>query len=351
MSSAHTRILAGHLRTVPIATAATVRRCFSSVSIPEFTNPQAVSLLNRKLPVIRDFISPQNTHLLDVSLSPYLQTSVSTEHPQVSGEIAPGHYLVYFPPQNLESSLLFDGADAEQSPGDEWTRRMWAGGSVHFNEHKKLKIFDRGVLKERVASVEMKGQPGSKDEKMFVWFERKIWAEPLRGQNGEWLAEKEVETIEGQEAVIERRCLVFMKERTEKAQTPRIVKPPHPAEFYLQFTPTQHLLFRFSALTFNAHKIHFDTEFSRNGEGYPANLCHGPLSQVFLLELLRLNVIDKLGGKKRVKQFDYRNLAPMYVGEPYKICGRQQSENTYELWVETPAGGYSVKGVATLESA
>lgn len=84
----------------------------------------------------------------------------------------------------------------------------------------------------------------------------------------------------------------------------------------MSFMPTQHLLFRFSALTFNAHKIHFDPLFTQHKEKYPGLLCHGPMSLVLLLELLRVNVLDT--GKDRtwrVRQFDYRCLAPMYVDQ------------------------------------
>lgn len=80
--------------------------------------------------------------------------------------------------------------------------------------------------------------------------------------------------------------------------------------------PTQHLLFRFSALTFNAHKIHFDPLFTQHKEKYPGLLCHGPMSLVLLLELLRVNVLDTGNDRTwRVKQFDYRCLAPMYVDQ------------------------------------
>lgn len=143
---------------------------------------------------------------------------------------------------------------------------------------------------------------------------------------------------------------------------------PNPPDFSLTFTPTPTLLLRFSALTFNAHKIHFDPIFSAQVENYRAPLCHGPLSQVILLELLRLNLPPPQGpgGKKyRVRKFEYRNLAAMYVGEKYTICGRLKREHgevqfgeevgeevgeglVYELWAETPKGGLSVKATATV---
>lgn len=124
--------------------------------------------------------------------------------------------MVYFPPQFPESQLLSDGSDAEQAPGEEWTRRMWAGGSVHFHPTRKMRLMDHGVLKEKVTDVEMRGKEGSKDEKMFVWFERRMWAdkEPIVA-----------EVLEDNHAVVvEKRCLVFFKQPKDEKVVTRVVK-------------------------------------------------------------------------------------------------------------------------------
>ncbi|KAI5803137.1 hypothetical protein EDC01DRAFT_645966 [Geopyxis carbonaria] len=316
------------------------RRLYSTTT----TTPPPNPLLTRALPPIVDWLSPTPSHLLSLSLSPYLHTAHPRTLPAAPRELPPGHHTVYFPPSLPESLLLRDGSDAEQSPGHPWTRRMWAGGSVAFSPHHRLKLFDRAALAERVESIEMKGPPGGQDEKMFVTFERRMWSAP--GNEGE------LAMVAGEEAVVERRSLVFMKDRTAAPAVARVVKPPREPEFKHTFTPTQHLLFRFSALTFNAHKIHYDSMFSREQERYPGNLCHGPLALVLLLEMVRKEVLKATqgGARKRVKRFDYRCLAPMYVDEPYTIAGRRTAEDRVEVWAETPAGGYSVRGVVELEN-
>jgi hydroxyacyl-ACP dehydratase HTD2-like protein with hotdog domain len=198
---------------------------------------------------------------------------------------------------------------------------MWAGGSIAFS-NEPLSFFDEAVLRERVESVQVKG------DRLFVWFERNMFRVP--------------EGV-GEPAVAERRCLVFFPQGNHTPAT-QILRPRSEPDFCETFTPTGHLLMRFSALTFNAHRIHYDSVFSKEEEGYRNNLCHGPLAVVFLLGLLRRELPDK-----RVKSFEYKCLAPMYVDERYKIAGKERGDGKVELWAETPEGGLSVRGVAEVE--
>jgi hydroxyacyl-ACP dehydratase HTD2-like protein with hotdog domain len=122
---------------------------------------------------------------------------------------------------------------------------------------------------------------------------------------------------------------------------------PHAADFSVTLTPSQSLLFRFSALTFNAHAIHLDPQYCREVEGYRNLLVHGPLTLVLMLSVLR----SQLATGEKVKSFDYRNLAPLYANEDLKVCVRKDRtrENKYEVWVEGREGGYAVKGSAIIE--
>lgn len=342
------------------------------------TTPTPESLLGRRYRPLPDILSPTNAHLLTLSLAPYLTpTQPPPSSIRTSGELDPGFYLAYFPPLFLhERDVMPDGSDATQSPGPvgDWPRRMWAGGEVYIGKGGegggKLMIGEGAVCEESVVRVNRKG--GKSGEKVFVWFERKYFGGLVGEEGYTALEEGRLLADEGRKpAVREVRCLAFMKHKEvdgTKVTETKVVKFPNPPDFSLTFTPTPTLLLRFSALTFNAHKIHFDPIFSAQVENYRAPLCHGPLSQVILLELLRLNLPPPQGpgGKKyRVRKFEYRNLAAMYVGEKYTICGRLKREHgevqfgeevgeevgeglVYELWAETPKGGLSVKATATV---
>ena len=124
---------------------------------------------------------------------------------------------------------------------------------------------------------------------------------------------------------------------------------PYSPDFAVPIVPTQSLLFRFSALTFNAHAIHLDAQYACNVEGYRNLLVHGPLTLVLMLSALR----SQLKGGKMVTKFDYRNLAPLYADEELRVCvrkdpvrqGNSQMEK-YDVWIEGRGGGYAVKGSA-----
>lgn len=111
--------------------------------------------------------------------------------------------------------------------------------------------------------------------------------------------------------------------------------------------PTKSLLARFSALTFNAHGIHLDPQYAREVEGYRGLLVHGPLSLVLMLTVLQA----KIGPTRMVHNFEYRNLAPLYVDEEMTVCVKEsdkqlkKGERKYDVWIEGKEGGYAVKGV------
>lgn len=120
---------------------------------------------------------------------------------------------------------------------------------------------------------------------------------------------------------------------------------PRPPTYSHTFIPSPHLLFRFSALSYNAHKIHFDPVYTSN-EGHPGPLVHGPLMLVMMVEAASRHVA---ASGKRVTGIDYRNVKPVPVGREITVCGRVKEDgNEIEVWVELE-GGIAVKGTVTVE--
>lgn len=107
--------------------------------------------------------------------------------------------------------------------------------------------------------------------------------------------------------------------------------------------PTKSLLFRFSALTFNAHSIHLDQSYTRDQEGYRNLLVHGPLTLTLLLSVLQRQLKSL---NLQVIGIEYKNLAPLFVEEELTVCGKPKNDTTWDVWIEGPGGGLSVRGNA-----
>ena len=120
---------------------------------------------------------------------------------------------------------------------------------------------------------------------------------------------------------------------------------PTNATFRHSIMPTKALLFRFSALTFNAHSIHLDTSYTQSDEGFRKLLVHGPLTLTLLLSVLQCHL---KGLKLRITHLDYKNLAPLYVNEELTVCGKSKNGNTWDVWIEGPGGSLAVRGTAKM---
>ena len=254
---------------------------------------------------------------------------------------------------------------------------MWAGGAVHYNSENPLYLDNsRAVCVEGIRDVAVKGNPG--EEKVFVGIERRLATlttdeiKTLAGcsKDGGQIAELEdnirarlwmpSDSDFGPASVIERRNIVFMRERTvEEAKAAvaasrkpgKMLKPQHDPDFTHTLIPDAQLLFRFSALTFNAHSIHLDARYCQDVEGHRHLLVHGPLSFLLLVTLLQKQ-LAKDGGGERVTFVEYRNLAPLYAYEPLKLCGRRaEAPGKWDVWAETPSGGIAVKGTIKTRKA
>jgi 3-methylfumaryl-CoA hydratase len=103
-------------------------------------------------------------------------------------------------------------------------------------------------------------------------------------------------------------------------------------EEHLPTDPT--VLFRFSALTYNAHRIHYDRAYATDVEGYPGLVVHGPLQAIALAELCRRHLPDH-----RVSAFSFRALRPAFDGPPLRLRGRLTEDHRAEL-VAVDAGGH-----------
>lgn len=313
-------------------------------------------LLKRPLNLIEDYLSPTNSRLLSLTLSEFLPpasqaTPYGLEEKAYYQYLFPqGHHLVYFPTHTPLSQLLPDGTDVLHSPGAPFVRRMWAGGSVQFSTDPRCVFLGilgrarRATCVEGIRDVRVRGPPN--EEKIFVDIERQyrttgIYQPPRLLDVGQ-AKEKFRRSVPAD--ITEKRTLVFMRTEQAPREERRFVKSPGDPEFNMDLTPTPSLLFRFSALTFNAHQIHLSSQYASQVEGLRDMVVHGPLSLVLILSLLK----SQLGYKELVSSFSYRNLAPLYVNEMMKVCGKRSPDGTCLMWIEDSRGSLAVRGEATI---
>ena len=322
----------------------------------------------RKIAPIFDDLTPTPSYRLNTTLADFLPSTTAPPYLPPTTEASPlptAHHLIYFEPTKRGKDMLPDGTNPDQSPGEPFVRRMWAGSRVQYNQANPF-VLDgsRGVCAEFIRGVTLKGQPGQ--ERVFVTIERRqAKATPdeiarlgdaatldHRVRQRLW---RDNDSDFGPCSILETRSIVFMRarsreeaERDGKKAREKQLRPPHAPDWSCTVTPDAKLLFRFSALTFNAHAIHLDPEFCRDVEGHRALLFHGPLSYVFLVSLLQ----QRLGRETNevIKLVEYRNLAPLYCHEPVTFCARKMGERKWEIWAQTPEGGVAVKGTVTTET-
>lgn len=178
-------------------------------------------LTTRKLPLTYDYLHPQPSHLLNLTLCDLLPRQLTAYNAQRTlpsitnpSPLPTGHHLIYFPPQVTLSQLLPDGTDILHTPGGPFNRRLWAGGSVRFPSNAPLLDGSRAVCIESIRNVYVKGR--GCDEKVIVTIERRIGTAPedeISDQtwNSIWQAD---ESCPGQSSIIEKRDLIFMRNKT-----------------------------------------------------------------------------------------------------------------------------------------
>jgi 3-methylfumaryl-CoA hydratase len=198
-------------------------------------------------------------------------------------------------------------------------RRMWAGGELEFFE--PLRVGDEATRTSRISDLTMK--TGSTGVLCFVSVEHLI-------------------TTPRGTAIRERQDIVYRDIPT--AQPPASGKPAAPpplAQHRESHMADPVLLFRYSALTFNGHRIHYDHDYVTKVEGYPGLIFHGPMQAALLVEFAA-----KRHGRVAPKNFSYRGVQPLFEGSEFSVNANDTGAGM-ELWTANSAGQPTMKGTAT----
>ena len=240
--------------------------------------------------------------------------------PAAGDVIPPGWHWLYFLETTPASELAADGHAKRGGflPPVTLPRRMWAGGRLEFL--RPLRVGDALRRDSEIIAVEPKH--GKSGNLVFVTVRHTVLAA-------------------GATATIEEHDIVYREAALPGEPPSQGSLAPAQAEWRREVDAGPVMLFRFSALIFNAHRIHYDLDYVREEEHYPGLVVHGPLQAVLLLDLARRE------DPRPVKKLVYRAVRPIFHTERFTVNGKRDGGDKAELWIADAAGNLAMAATAS----
>ncbi len=225
--------------------------------------------------------------------------------PKIGDELPPTWTWIYFLPTPRQSLIGADGHPQKGGflPPVPLPRRMRAGGKVTYLS--SLKIGDSVRQVQTVKNIQIK--EGRVGILVFVAVFHEIF-------------------VSDELAVTEEMNLVYRDFPAPSEQLPPVIQSPQDPEWIREINPDLVMLFRYSALTMNTHRIHYDREYAINEENYQGLLVQAPLTVTLIMDLL-MNELPNA----HVEQINFRATRPLFDGKPIRIEGKRVDEGAL-LW-------------------
>jgi 3-methylfumaryl-CoA hydratase len=242
--------------------------------------------------------------------------------PRAGEPLPPGWQWLFFNPVARRSALGVDGHPRRGGflPPIELPRRMWAGSRIRYLAD--LPVEAQATRRSRILKIENKS--GKRGALSFVTVQHTI-------------------SCDGTACISEEQDIVYREVTPPGAVT--AAAPPQRYDGVPQwsrsFEADTTLLFRYSALTFNGHRIHYDQAYARDEEGYPGLVVHGPLTATLLQQFALEH-----GGGRPLARFDFRGVTPLFVGRAFQLEGQQGDDGTLAVWARGPDGELAMSATA-----
>ncbi len=263
--------------------------------------------------------------------TPIKALNATLDHPQVDvpegSVLHPLWHWLYFLPLHQQSEIGPDGHAKRGGflPPVPLPRRMWAGSQFEFRT--PIRVGDAVERRSTIDNVTTK--EGRTGKLVFVKVRHELRC------NGA-----------SDPALVEFHDIVYR----EAKQPTDVEPPPQKAEagaaWQRTIVPDDVLLFRYSALTFNGHRIHYDRKYVTEVEGYPGLIVHGPLIATLLMDLLR-----RQAPGAEVASFKFKAVRPTFDLHPFQVNGQPSEDGkSVRLWAQDHDGWLTMDAVATLRS-
>ncbi len=230
------------------------------------------------------------------------------------------HWLYFLPIYRLSAG----GPDGHAKRGDftppvPLPRRMWAGSRFEFRA--PLRVGDAITRVSRIDDVTIK--TGRAGPLVFV------------------TVRHEISSASGG-ALTEYHDIVYRGAPAPGDAPAAPLAAPETSEWRRDIVPDDILLFRYSALTFNSHRIHYDRRYVTQVEGYPGLVVHGPLIATLLIDLARRNT------NALIQSFSFRAMAPLFDTAPFAVCGDPREGGRIDLWAQDRDGHLCMRAEAVV---
>jgi 3-methylfumaryl-CoA hydratase len=273
---------------------------------------------------LKDWIGSRETAVDYVTIPAVHRLSATLDRddpmPKAGDPLPIGWHSILFPRVVRQSQV---GADGHPSRGDflppvPLPRRMFAGKRIRFIAD--LRVGDEVRRESVIEAVNIK--QGRSGQMVFVTVKTDITSP--RGL-----------------AISEEQDIVYRGEPDKNAPPPAPQAAPGRAVWSRTVTPDTVMLFRYSALTFNGHRIHYDHPYVTGTEGYSDLVMNGGLTTLLVFELARTHATTAL------RCISSRNVRPLFVNRPFTVCGEPAADNrTAKLWVVDHAGALALSAEA-----
>ena len=261
--------------------------------------------------------------------TPVIALTATLDHPRTAAatgsRLPPLWHWLYFLPMHRQSEIGPDGHAKRGSflPPVPLPRRMWAGSQFEFRA--PILVGDRMSRTSTIDDVSVK--EGRTGKLVFVKVRHEVRC------NGA-----------AEPALIEFHDIVYREAQRADDVPPPPQKAAADAPWQREIVPDDVLLFRYSALTFNGHRIHYDRKYVTEVEGYPGLIVHGPLIATLLMDLLRREMPEA-----DVASFRFKAVRPTFDPHPLRVNGALQPDGrTVRLWAQDHEGWLTMDATATL---
>jgi 3-methylfumaryl-CoA hydratase len=273
-----------------------------------------------------DWIGRSETRTDRVTATPIAALAATLDRddvPPADGDpLPPLWHWLYFLPLYRQSDVGPDGHARRGGflPPIPLPRRMWAGSRFTFAA--PLRVGEAITRESRI--VDIRAKEGRSGALVFV------------------VVRHQVANARGV-AIVEEHDIVYRGAPQPGERASDAPRAPTGATWSREIRPDPVLLFRYSALTFNGHRIHYDRTYVTETEGYPGLVVHGPLIATLLVDLLRRHRPDA-----RLAAFAFRAASALYDIASFSVHGRAIDERSVRLWAASAAGALAMDATATL---